>query len=415
MGAEQKLGGAGSAAWAEVLLRLDETTAFVTSAFALAGVTAGMYFVARTRRTYPGFRSWMLSLACAMAAFLMFAFRGENPGVLSLIVSNAVALAVTPLHLDGVLRFFATPRLRLWRSLNAALAAAAIVGFAIAAASGAELRTRVVIASAALAVHFSLTTAVLCAYAARRRSAPVTLMALVSGVVMACALLRAASPLWSGPLGVYALSDSAVAAGAAMATLFCVLLAVAMITAHVERVEGELHHTQAKLEQLAAQDDLTGLDNRRTFFERAHLLWELAERYDRPVAVLVCDADHFKAVNDLYGHAAGDDVLRALALALASAKRGTDLLARIGGEEFALILPETDETAALQVADRLRAAVRSALMPRPGPDHVTLSVGVAVRHPTDADLLTAMRRADGALLKAKIAGRDRALLAPASD
>ena len=67
------------------------------------------------------------------------------------------------------------------------------------------------------------------------------------------------------------------------------------------------------------------------------------------------------------------------------------------------------------MADRLRAAVRSALMPRPGPDHVTLSVGVAVRTPTDADLLAAMRRADGALLKAKIAGRDRALLAPASD
>ena len=166
---------------------------------------------------------------------------------------------------------------------------------------------------------------------------------------------------------------------------------------------------EERLWQLANLDALTGLLNRRAFMERGSALLEAGWRQGSPVSVLMIDADHFKAINDGFGHQTGDAVLRALAGILGSSVRSCDLLGRLGGEEFAMILPGTDGGGAEQVAERLLADVRAARVPVPGSGReltVTVSIGITVsRHRCRLDDLLAA--ADRALYAAKSAGRNR--------
>jgi diguanylate cyclase (GGDEF)-like protein len=165
---------------------------------------------------------------------------------------------------------------------------------------------------------------------------------------------------------------------------------------------------QRELAELARRDPLTGLANRRDFVERAEALCASARRYGRAVSVLMVDIDNFKAVNDGFGHAAGDDVLRFLAALLALETRAADVCARIGGEEFAFVLDETGPEAARQAAERIRAIVQAAEVPT---EHaartlrVTVSIGIACAT-RDAALDALLREADAALYQAKKAGRN---------
>ena len=162
--------------------------------------------------------------------------------------------------------------------------------------------------------------------------------------------------------------------------------------------------------RLAITDPLTGLFNRRYFHERLDETLEGARRYGGDMALLLLDLDHFKAVNDTYGHAAGDRVLQRISAVLGSSTRASDLLARIGGEEFALILLETGGVAARDSADRLRAAVEAAVTSGEEGEEirVTCSIGVACcRGGEDTTGETLLGRADRALYAAKDAGRNR--------
>lgn len=162
-----------------------------------------------------------------------------------------------------------------------------------------------------------------------------------------------------------------------------------------------------RLRAEAVRDALTGLPNRRAFEEA--LLREVAraERENAPFAVLLLDVDHFKRVNDGHGHPAGDAVLRAVAARARGALRAADLLARVGGEELAALLPGADRAAALEAGERVRLAVRASPVEAGNAAiTVTLSVGVAVRRAGEegADLLA---RGDERLYAAKRGGRDR--------
>jgi diguanylate cyclase (GGDEF)-like protein len=153
-------------------------------------------------------------------------------------------------------------------------------------------------------------------------------------------------------------------------------------------------------------DELTGLLNRTALGTRLiELEAQAASGTPRPVAVVLADLDHFKAVNDRYGHTAGDLVLREVAECIRTSLRGFDSAYRVGGEEFLLLLPDADADAAKQVAERLRQAVRSKLA---GHSEVTISVGVAVSKPGARFVYgEVFGRADSALYEAKRAGRDR--------
>lgn len=171
------------------------------------------------------------------------------------------------------------------------------------------------------------------------------------------------------------------------------------------------------LEELARQalsDTLTGLPNRRAFEAAAEQAQARMARSDKPLTVGVADIDHFKSVNDLHGHAAGDAVLRAVARAIRETGRLTDMAARLGGEEFGLLFPEATLEQAVHIAERVRRAVAatSSVTPDGTPLSVTISIGLAPLAP-GASFDGALSEADRALYRAKRQGRDQVVAADA--
>ncbi len=166
------------------------------------------------------------------------------------------------------------------------------------------------------------------------------------------------------------------------------------------------------LRQVAGTDMLTGLLNRRGFVVPAEEAFAIG-RSGRGAAVLVIDIDHFKRVNDEHGHDAGDAVIRHVGALLAEAVRGSDTVARFGGEEFVVLLVGLGSAEAVLIAGRLCAAVRETTVTHPGGTiAVTVSIGVAMVAGQDADIHAAIARADAALYDAKARGRDRVGIAP---
>jgi two-component system cell cycle response regulator len=161
--------------------------------------------------------------------------------------------------------------------------------------------------------------------------------------------------------------------------------------------------------EMAITDGLTGLYNRRFMTTHLEQTLEQAQRQERSLAVLIADMDHFKSVNDTYGHDAGDAVLRELADRMRGSVRGVDLVCRFGGEEFVVILPDTDLETAGVVAERIRSRV--AAEPFRLPDgrmlERTVSLGIGALRPSGDTIETILKRADAALYDAKSAGRNR--------
>ncbi|MEM7671373.1 MAG: GGDEF domain-containing protein, partial [Pseudomonadota bacterium] len=171
----------------------------------------------------------------------------------------------------------------------------------------------------------------------------------------------------------------------------------------LESARHALQEQREQLELLALTDPLTGLSNRRDFENKGRHIFATARRSGRPVSVLMLDVDRFKALNDTYGHDAGDRALCVLADVLKSTCRESDSVARLGGDEFACLLSDTDFADATLLRDRIRIAVEET-------DNleVTVSIGIAeMADDAQIDLYELLKRADEALYSAKRAGRDR--------
>lgn len=170
----------------------------------------------------------------------------------------------------------------------------------------------------------------------------------------------------------------------------------------------DLIEANRRLQELASRDPLTEIYNRRHFQELASSELERARRSGRPVALLLIDIDHFKRVNDSFGHSAGDEVLKGVVASIKVLLRDSDLFARIGGEELVVLMPETGIEAARLVAERLRTAIGAESHPTlSSAVSVTASIGLAVTATPPESLAALLERADRALYAAKAAGRNR--------
>ncbi|MGH8111511.1 MAG: GGDEF domain-containing protein [Rhodanobacteraceae bacterium] len=170
-----------------------------------------------------------------------------------------------------------------------------------------------------------------------------------------------------------------------------------------EERERVLATVRSELSVLATTDSLTGCINQQAFTEVASAEVARAMRYQHDISMLALDVDHFKSINDEYGHLIGDDVLRQLGATLRSSVRGTDFVARVGGDELLVLCPETGASAATELAERLRSSARQLQ----GPVKMTLSVGICTLCPKTPDPRPLRECADQALYDAKRQGRDR--------
>lgn len=182
-----------------------------------------------------------------------------------------------------------------------------------------------------------------------------------------------------------------------------------------KKIEESLRHSKESYRQLAITDPLTGILNRRHFYQLARSEVERSYRYRHPLAVIIFDLDYFKLVNDTYGHAAGDQVLQGIAKVVRRSIRTVDIFARYGGEEFILLLPATGLDAGMIAAERVRGTVAATVLPlKPNRIQITISAGVSALEapgqpvPAAAEILTQLiGQADQALYEAKNAGRNR--------
>ncbi len=173
-------------------------------------------------------------------------------------------------------------------------------------------------------------------------------------------------------------------------------------------LELDLEDERKQLAHLASTDSLTSIENRRSFLQKGEYLVRSAQRYERPLSILMIDVDRFKEINDACGHHVGDLTLRSLAQAVKKAIRTTDVFGRLGGEEFGVVLPETDALAAARLAERLRKQLEELEIDlSPGSVQFTVSVGVTSISSKKDTLDVLVQRADQALYDAKRGGRNR--------
>jgi diguanylate cyclase (GGDEF)-like protein len=174
----------------------------------------------------------------------------------------------------------------------------------------------------------------------------------------------------------------------------------------------ELEHEKCDLFELATIDPLTKALNRRAFMRFSERELSRFKRDNSQLATLMLDIDHFKQVNDVHGHAAGDKVLAKMVSVAASVLRQEDLIGRLGGEEFAIVLVDADANAAMRAGERIRQAIKQVKFPsEAGPFNVSVSIGVSEPFYNEASIKDALERSDAALYKAKRNGRDQVELA----
>jgi diguanylate cyclase (GGDEF)-like protein len=187
------------------------------------------------------------------------------------------------------------------------------------------------------------------------------------------------------------------------------LVGTAFLAGRLLKVKNQLEDQAGELERQAKTDPLTGISNRRHFFELAEREMSRSRRSDKPLALMMLDIDRFKHINDTYGHDMGDEVLKALCATSLGMIRNIDIFARLGGEEFAIMLPETTKAQAQTVAERLREKLSETYVLLPKGDRMTFTVSIGVSSITARtdNIESLLKLADIALYKAKRTGRNR--------
>ncbi|MEG2999780.1 MAG: GGDEF domain-containing protein [Comamonas sp.] len=207
-------------------------------------------------------------------------------------------------------------------------------------------------------------------------------------------------------------SFPAIAMYTTVGATLCMALQCHFYMARFQSFFTRLQEYNAHLRQLAQYDPLTGVRNAAAYYAQCDQHIRLAQRSGRGFAVLFADLDHFKQINDTHGHAAGDAVLRTVAQRLLQTVRDSDVVGRVGGEEFSILLPDTDCQGAMDLAERIRAAIESLHVQLESRIclHVTASLGVSICQDATQDIQSIQREADHAMYQAKTGGRNRVSL-----
>lgn len=381
----------------------DIRTLLVATALATTFCAAARFLLWRMHPHVPGLAQWAWAGLLAACALFLIAARGMLPDSPLLSVAQLLMTAGLLTAWDGFRRFLGRRPLK----IEQMLAPLALLAVTVALTHVQEsLLVRTLAGTGMIALLSAAIGREL--LRAPRPCGPAT---------HAVAYAYLVNAVFSVLRGLAALADQASvgqtqSSGAPALALFWWLCFTVAVTLGMALMTGE--RLQADLDRQASRDPLTGALNRRAFSQQADREISLARRSGQPLAVMMMDLDHFKRINDLLGHAAGDDILCRFVAVAGRVLRTEDVFARFGGEEFVALLPNTDGKQALAAAERLRAAFAEDCedLFQPQPFSFTASIGLTemVRDEGFAD---ALRRADSALYRAKEAGRNRCALADA--
>ncbi|SEJ18882.1 GGDEF domain-containing protein [Frateuria terrea] len=354
---------------------------------------------AYTGRARTSLRIWGTVLLLQSLGWLLAALRGQVSDWWSIVLANGVLIVSYAETARALRLLLGVPQRRAWL---AAIGLAAWLGIAWFGIVQPDYRTRVCIAAALVGCYLAMLLWPL-RHALRSGGSTaqrVMLLVLAGAAVAWCLRLR---ELATVPQVGLLLATPANVVNMVYGTLEPVFASLGFLLMYNEAA-------QAELRRLARTDPLTGMLNRLALDEEGQRLFGGGDA----LAALMLDADHFKAINDRFGHAVGDHVLAALANGIAALLRPGDVLGRAGGEEFLLLLPRSDLASAIALAEVLRAHVATMSLELDRQvQPITVSIGVAVRTPDDRDMAGLVRRADRALYQAKHAGRNRVVAADA--
>lgn len=377
------------------------STAYFVASLTLAVI---MVYARATRRVYPGFNDWVISqVVLAVGVVLLSWATWLSPRMFVLIGNSLLMLSLVFVY-TGCIRFFDLPRHRYWPYYGLLAVAVAAFAWLIGTEGPASLRSLV----------FSLFTAIMMARVIvalvtqkELRSDPSVLLLYAAAFVAAVFFsARAVILLYVGP-ETDLWNQRLLAAAFYVGIVYSTLLVFGFLQLVQARTEGELQAAQAKAEELANIDRLTGAWNRRRFENEAVREIAKATRHKQPLSLIAFDIDQFKAINDLHGHLAGDQVLIGICELVLARIRTTDALIRWGGDEFLIMAPMTGAADAEALAHALCADLASGNFG--AAEKVTLSVGVAQHHPTES-LDAWLARADRAIYAAKAQGRDQVVV-----
>ncbi|MBE2243157.1 MAG: GGDEF domain-containing protein [Burkholderiaceae bacterium] len=368
--------------------------------------SALMTLFGATQRIYRGFWWWTAAQWLGTAGIALQFQRDTHPGMLAL--SNLLVMQWPIVTLIGLRRFYPRQPLPIPPAADVVLLGLAFVPWVAVWAAGGDVAARVVAFGAGACVLYLYSAAITLRLRTSHRSSALEALIAIQFAAAAVNALRAVQAALDGAVAL-ASNDSALLAALASGMLAMAMVYLSLLLTH-ERTTLKLALSQRRLRTLAYTDMLTDVPNRHRFYELATRSLALGE--PGTAAVVTFDIDHFKQINDTQGHSGGDEALRDVARCMRDALRANDVAGRIGGDEFAMLLPRTNLDEALAVVDRLSLQLDDC---RLAGSHPRLSLSFGIVMSRDGEIIgDALRRADQALYEAKRQGRSCAVIAEGS-
>jgi diguanylate cyclase (GGDEF)-like protein len=360
-------------------------------------------------REHDSLKKWAGALALESLAWVLIGVRGQIPDVFSIVLAGTLMISVQAIKLAAIYEYRGLPWPR-WQCLLP-------VGLAVLVLTSLpyeDFRGRLVIGSLIYGAQMLMMVHVLRSDTESRAGRAWLLLFWATAAMLPMFALRAISAFFS--IFQFAEPQTAVAPNPVQLAIFAGFISLSIVGS-LGFILMIKEQADRALRSLAMIDSLTGIFNRRAFMARAEQEYAIALRNKSPLALLMLDIDYFKRINDEHGHPAGDSVLVEVARILGSRLRKQDTLGRFGGEEFCILLPATDESGAMILAEKVRTAVESALLlSAPAGVSVTISIGVTVCQAACANCTQTFQKliadADAALYRAKQEGRNRSAMRP---
>ena len=369
-------------------------------AFILTGMVAYYRF---TRKVYAGFTHWLWGDVLVTVSFVLIALRGNLPVFASVLLGNILLILSLVVLYQGIRRFFGEFS---QDKINLSVLVLFSLVFSYYVYIDVSSPMRIIISS--LTLCFLMYRAGLLLFKApeglKSSAGPGGMMMWITGAFF---FLRAVDVVLN--FSSYDLFSPRLInnLGFMMGAVLVSTWTFGFFFLNSSRLEMELNAVQVKLQKQVITDILTGIYNRRYFFEQGNLEFQRAHRYQGSFSLLVIDADHFKTINDQYGHSAGDKGLQEIANVISASMRTNDICARLGGEEFGVLLLETNMENAIDTAERIRNQMEQKIISFNGQNlSITVSIGVAVLGADDQSVTDVLHRADLALYRAKKKGRN---------